>query len=123
MRNSFSSISKYLINGIEYSLDFYADHLVKLDPDFNAEITIYDDEGFNLKINSKNPTAKINGYNLKIKSNNNTMVYFYGKNTFDFSQSKIDIEQRKNIEIKMKKNAIYILDLDLKDTYLQIYLI
>ena len=49
----------------KYNLDFKLNHLVKLDPEFNVEITIYDDRGLNLKINSKNPTVKINGYNTE----------------------------------------------------------
>ena len=112
MKNIYNSVSKYLKVGKEYNLDFEANHLVKLDPEFNAEISIYDDTGANYKINSKNPTSIIKGNNLKIKSNNNdAMVYFYGKNNrHGFKQIKIDIEKRKNVEIKIEKNTAYILD-------------
>ena len=107
----FNCISKYLKAGIEYSIDFRADHLVKLDPDFNAEVSIYDDD-FNIILNSENPIAKIKGRYLKIKSNNNTMVYFYGKlsTQWGFKQKRIDIEKRKNIEIKIKYYTLIILD-------------
>ena len=69
MNNPFNNGAKYLKKDKEYSLDFNADHLVKLEPGFNAEIYIYDNNGYNRKINSQNPTTKIQGNNLKIKSN------------------------------------------------------
>ena len=35
-----TNTAKYLKKNIEYTLNFYANHIVKLDPGFNAEITI-----------------------------------------------------------------------------------
>ena len=102
--------AKYLKKEIEYTLDFSANHLVKLDPGFNAEISIYDNDGKNFKIDSENPTAEIQGNNLKIKSNNNAMVYFYSKLTFGFNQIKIEPEKGKNIEINIKRKIMFAID-------------
>ena len=110
MKDTYKNTAKYLKKDIEYSLDFYADHLIKLDPEFNAEISIFDNKGINLTINASNPTAKIKGYNFKIKSNIDAMVYFYGKIMLDYGQIKLDIEKRKNIEIKIKRRIQLIID-------------
>ena len=103
--------AKYLKRDIEYNICFTADHLVKLDPNFNAEISIYDNKGLNIVLNSRKCTAEIKGDNLKIKASKNAMVYFYGKLNQQFKQIKIDPKQKgKNFEINIKRISILILD-------------
>ena len=110
MKGSLNCASKYLKKNIEYTLDFNVEHLVKLDPEFNAKIIIYDDLGNNFIINSENPTVEIKGNNFKIISDNDVMIYFYGKLMEGFEQIKINSEIGKNLEIKMKKDTLFILD-------------
>ena len=114
MKNLFNCTTKYLKKNIEYSLDFYADHLVKLDPEFNSKIKIYNDLGNNFIINSTNPTVEIKGNNFKIKSDNDAIIYFYGKLMEVFKQIKINSEIGKNVEIKIKNNTPFILDFGFK---------
>ena len=48
--NPFSNLMKLFKPNINYILDFEVDHLIKLDPNFNAEITITDSEkNYNIK--------------------------------------------------------------------------
>ena len=109
---SFSNnIAKLLKEGIEYTLDFKVNHLVKIEPQFNAEVSIYKDSDFKVILNSKKLTANIEGNNLKIKSNHDVMVYFYSKLFEGFNQIKIDPEKKgKNYEIKIPANTIFYLD-------------
>ena len=51
--------AKYLKKDIEYTLDFETDHLVKLEPGFDAEVTIYNDEGKKNNIKSRKSNGKI----------------------------------------------------------------
>ena len=102
--------SKYLRKNIEYTLDFNASHLVKLEPGFNAEITIYKDEKEVGKLNSENPTSKLEGTNYKIKSNNDAMVYFYGKLFSEFEQIQINKTHKGSIQLEITGNLKYILD-------------
>ena len=52
--------------------------MVKIEIVDNAEAKIYN--GTNtVKLNSKNPVAKIVGGNYKVKTNYDTMISFYGK--------------------------------------------
>ena len=90
---------KYLKKGIEYKLHFYLNHLIKLEPQFNAEITIYNND-IKIILNNKNQTAVLIGNDFKIKSNNNVMVYFYPK-TQKF-QKRIFPNKGEIIEIKRK---------------------
>ena len=108
-----NSIAKHLKEGIEYNLDFVADHLVKIEPLSNDEpiVSIYDEFETKAILNSENMTAKIKGYPLKISSNTDIMVYFYGKLSNGLKQIKIDPSQTgKNYEIKLPENSLYILD-------------
>ena len=74
-----NSTSKYLKGGLIYELNFTLDHLIKIDPLFNAEVTIIDDEEKKTLLNTSNAIAVLKGNHFKIKSNIDTMVYFYGK--------------------------------------------
>ena len=110
MKNRMNCTSKYLKKDIEYIIDFHVDHLVKLDPEFNAEISIYDDIGNNFIINSENPTAEINGNNFKVKSNSTAMIYFYGKLKNEFKQIQIESNIGRNVDIKIGSLKQYIID-------------
>ena len=107
---AFNNAAKYLKKDIEYNIAFIADHLVKLEPEFDAQVLIYDNKEINIILNDNNRTAQIKGNNLKIKSNKDAMVYFYGKLNPSFSQLKLEPKKGKNIEIKIKRNTFYIID-------------
>ena len=110
MAKYFRSTAKYLKNGIEYSLEFEADHLAKLEPGFNAKISIYNNKGNEIILTPENPTGKFKGNNFKVKSNNDAMIYFYGKLRENFKQVKIDPEQvGKNFELKTDEFINYII--------------
>ena len=48
-----SNSAKYLQKDIEYNINFKVDHLIKITPEFNAEVTIYNNEGLYIILNSK----------------------------------------------------------------------
>ena len=105
-----NSTSKYLKKDVEYIIDFPLNHLIKLDPKFNAEITLYNDNNDNITLNSTKTTAELEGNNYKIKSNENTMIYFYGKLFKNIKQKKIDIIN-KNIQISSNKKIFFTIDI------------
>ena len=90
---------KYLKKGIEYHIHFRLNHLIKLEPQFNAEIIIYN-ENIKIILNSKNQTGILMGKNFRMKANNNVMVYFYPK-TQKF-QKRLNPKKGEIIEIKHK---------------------
>ena len=53
LKGRINSATKYLKKGIVYTLNFTADHLVKIDPGFNAEVSIYNGKDPEIKLNSK----------------------------------------------------------------------
>ena len=110
MKNTMNFTSKYLKKDEEYTIDFHVEHLIKLDPDFSAEISIYDDLGNNFIINSENPTLELKGNNFKVKSNNKAIIYFYGKLKNELKQIKIQSKVGKNIEINVGWLKQYIID-------------
>ena len=83
MKNTTNSTSKYLRKNVEYILDFEVEHLIKLDPEFIAEVSIYDNIGNNLVVNTENPTIEIKGNNFKVKSNNKNYDIFLWK-TYEY---------------------------------------
>ena len=93
--------AKYLKKDIVYKLNFELDHLIKLEPGFDAEIVITDGKQ-KLTINSKNPTVPVTGKSYSIKSNNDAMVYFFGRQINGYKQLAIDIEKSKGKIIKIK---------------------
>ena len=106
-----NSTSKYLKKDKEYIIDFQLNHLIKLDPKFNAEITIYNNIDCNVTLNSKNQTAKLEGNNYKIMSNEDVMIYFYGKIFNNIRQIKINVNNsNKNIEITSNKKIFFTID-------------
>ena len=92
---------KYLKKDIEYKIHFALNHLIKLEPGFNAEITIYNEDK-EIILDKQNPTGILIGNNFKIKSNKNTMIYFYPKTKM--YQKRIEPKYGKNVEIKMSNH-------------------
>ena len=90
---------KYLKKGIEYQIHFKLNHLIKLEPQFNAEIIIYKKD-IKIILNNINQTAILIGKNFKLKTNNNVLVYFYPK-TQKF-QKRLTPKTGEIIEIKYK---------------------
>ena len=100
--------AKYLKKDIEYKINFDLDHLIKLEPGFNAEIVISNGVQTH-KINSQEPTVPVKGNSYTIKSNNDAMVYFYGRINAQYTQIAIDIEKSKGKIIKIN-NGDFIMD-------------
>ena len=82
----FGNTAKYLKKDIVYTLKFKANHLAKLEPGFNAEVTIYNDDGEKIILIPQKPTGEFYGNNYKVKSNNDAMIYFYGRSNLDYEQ-------------------------------------
>ena len=102
----YGNVVKYLKKNIEYKISFQANHLVKLDTSFNAEVSIYNDDETVIILNQSNPVEQLKGDKFKIKSDKDVILYFYGKNYMDsFYQIKIEPPKGKNIEIKVKDRA------------------
>ena len=96
----YNNSAKYLKKDIKYTLNFELDHLIKLEPGFNAEIEITNGQQ-TYKLNSQNQTATISGHSFTIKSNNDAMVYFLGKISNGYSQKLIDFENNKGKIVKI----------------------
>ena len=64
--NPFNNLMKLFKPNITYVLDFEVNHLIKLDPNFNAEVTITDSEK-TIILNKNNPTTtEIKGNNVHL---------------------------------------------------------
>ena len=113
--NKLRNGAKLLKKDVEYTLDFKADHLIKLENGFDAEVDIYNNNG-NKKIDSEHQTAELKGRNIKIKSNNDAMVYFYSK-LVSYRQIKIDDRKGKNVEIKIAPKTYFLIDFGFNDYY------
>ena len=75
--NPFNNLMKLFKPNITYILDFEVNHLIKLDPNFNAEVTITDSEK-TIILNKNNPkTTEIKGNNVQITTNSKAILYFY----------------------------------------------
>ena len=109
--------AKFLKKDIKYKLDFAANHLIKLEPGFNSNISIYN-ESKNYTLSPENPTVKIQGLNFYIISNNDTLVYFYGKLFGNFKQYKIEPEEGQNIEIKINSSINCAIDFGFEGYFL-----
>ena len=86
--------ARYLKKNVEYTVKFTLNHMIKLEPGFDAEITITNGQTSS-KINTQNPAVPISGNGFTIKSNNDAMVYFFGKFTNELVQKEIDLELSK----------------------------
>ena len=111
------NVGKYLKTGIEYSLNFTVDHLFKLEPGFDATVSIYDDKNNKIILNPNKRTGEFKGNNVKMKSNNNAMIYLYGrlvnnnKNDLFNIQIPLDKSQKgKNIQIDLSDSVFSIID-------------
>mgnify|MGYP006873028383 CR=1 FL=1 len=113
-----SNTAKYIKRDIEYTINFNADHMVKLEPGSKAIITIYK-EGTTTTINSQIPYASISGKGNKIKSTEDVMVYFIGRfSDNQIVQKEIDIYSSKGKIIKVSN--VYddiILDIGFENYY------
>ena len=107
--------SKYLKKGVEYNIAFKANHLIKLDIGFDAEVLIYKNKDILAKLNTTNPISILKGNNLKIKSNKDAMVYFYFKLSNKLIQTKIEPKKGKNIEIQINKGYYFFIDFGFED--------
>ena len=96
--------TRYLKKGVEYKINFELDHLIKLDPEFEAEIRISNGD-FDKTINPQKPTSQIYGKGYTIKSNNDAMVYFIQKKPIDWLQTEIDINESKGRIIEIMPEA------------------
>ena len=93
-----TNTAKYLKKDVEYKLNFKADHLIKLEPGYDATITITNGQA-TTTLSSKYPTATISGEGFTIKSDNDAMVYFLGKLPEVITQIKIKNEKGKIVKI------------------------
>ena len=76
--NEYNNLMKLFKQNINYNLNFEINHLIKLDPNFDAEVTIKDSSNNNIIINKNNPiTKEIKGNNVQITTNLNSILYFY----------------------------------------------
>ena len=111
--NTANSASKYIRKNIEYKIDFIVDHMVKIEPEKNIEVIIYNSEN-SIKLNSDSSTAHIEGKNYFVRTNIDTMIYFFGRLNSYIKQIKIDpAQKRKNIKItaNTKCELYYCLDI------------
>ena len=69
---------KFIKKGIEYQIHFYLNHLIKLEPQFNAEVIIYNQDT-KIILNNQNQTGILIGNDFKIITNESAMIYFYPK--------------------------------------------
>ena len=92
---------KYIKKGIEYQIHFYLNHLIKLEPQFNAEVVIYN---YDTKIilNNKNQTGIVIGNEFKIITNESAIIYFYPK-TKKF-QKRIEPKNGEIVEILFERD-------------------
>ena len=98
--------AKYLKKGVKYKINFDLDHMIKLEPGFDAKIRITN-ELVNriIIINPQNPTSPISGNEYTIESKNDAMIYFIEKLPDDYNQKEIDVNLSagKIIEIIYKE--------------------
>ena len=93
---------KYLKKDFEYKIHFNLNHLIKLEPGFDATIAITDGQTIT-SLSSKYPTVKLSGEGYTMKSDKDAMVYFYGRlpDEYLISQIEIDMEKSKGKIIKI----------------------
>ena len=93
--------AKYLKKDVEYKINFFLNHLIKLEPGFNAQITINNGQTSSI-IDIEKPTVVLYGEGFTLKSNNDAMVYFYNKLPEPYvNQTEIDIEKSKGKIVKI----------------------
>ena len=102
--NVFGNLIKLFKPNIKYKLDFEVNHLIKLDPNFDAEVIITV-EGKSILLNKKNPTTtEIKGDYVEISTSSNAILYFY--NSLSEIKSKTKYKNLFQYEIpKRDKNC------------------
>ena len=114
--NPLNNLMKLFKPNIKYILDFEVEHLIKLDPNFNANIIIKDSE-HNITLDKSNQvTTEIKGKNVEITTDSNAILYFY--NTISSLTSKSEIYKnmfQHEIEPSNEKNLL--LDIKLIGDY------
>ena len=114
-QGTINSASKYIKKGIEYTVDFPIEHMVKIEILDNIEVTISNDKN-TIKLNSQKPVAFIEGNNYKVKANKDTMIYFYGKLYKYIKQKELFVDQKgKYAIINSDKDIRYFIDSGFKD--------
>ena len=109
--------ARYLKKNVEYTIKFTLNHKVKLEPGFDAEITITNGQT-TVKINTGNPAASVIGNGFTIKSNNDAMVYFFGTLTYGLEQIEINEEESKGKIVKVSEvDDDILLDIGFKGYY------
>ena len=113
-----TNTAKYLRKDVQYSINFDLNHMIKLDPAFNADIIITNGQS-TTNINSQKPSSSISGKGFTIKSNNDAMVYFIGRfDTTKWVQKEIDFEASKGKIIKVSNvDADLLLDIGFEGYY------
>ena len=114
LKDTINSASKYIKKDIVYTIDFELDHMVKIEPGKNVEVTIYNGEE-TIILNSENTSKNIYGKNYKVKSNADTMIYFYGRLFNYIKQIEIDPEEKgKNLLIRTDRTVYFCIDTGFK---------
>ena len=104
--NTFLNLMKLFIPDIIFNLDFEVNHLIKLDPNFDTEVTIITEEK-EIKLDKNNPTStEVKGKNVNIISKSKAILYFYSPLSKMILEDKnVNIFQYK-INIKNGYNLI-----------------
>ena len=93
--------AKYLKKDVTYTLNFELNHMVKLEPGFEAEITITNGQA-TTKLSPNLHFTEISGTGYTIKATNDAMVYFIGKIAENYVvQREIKLEWAKGKIIKL----------------------
>ena len=73
-----NNLMKLFKPNINYKLKFEVNHLIKLDPNFDSEVTIKDSNNNDIILNKNNlVTKEIKGNNVELRTNSNSILYFY----------------------------------------------
>ena len=99
--------AKYLKKNIKYKINFFLNHLIKLEPGFNSKIVITNGKNTSI-ISKKKPTAEIYGKGYTIKANKECMVYFLQRLPANIIQQEIDDEKLKGKILNISGFNIYV---------------
>ena len=80
-------------------MNFHANHMVKLEPGYNAHITITNGQT-STSINPEHPTVEVAGDGFTIKSDKDAMVYFFGKLP-SAGVKQVQIENKEKYYVKI----------------------
>ena len=114
--NPFNNLIKLFKPKIKYLIDFEVHHLIKLDPNFNATVTIKDFEK-TIILDKNNPiTTEIKGNYVQISTNSNAMLYFYNSILALTSTSEV-YKNMSQYEIEPQNEKNLLLDIILLENY------